>query len=213
MCCAAPGTKWLANKYPDNDRSAILSLIDSLSSVKARKFVLISTIDVFGPDSSFDETSPVNPSPHFNAYGYNRFMLEDFSLQAFPDTLIVRLPALVGPKLRKNFLYDLAHGLPVNCFNFSSQIQLYPVSLLFSDIIRSLELDVSLIHLSTPPFSFSTFSLRFPFDSFVDQPNASPFSYDMRSIYASQLAGLQDYSVPLDQAYSFVQQYFDFVSA
>ena len=213
VCCAAPGTKWLANKYPDNDRSAILSLIHSLSFVNTRKFVLISTIDVFGPDSCFDETTPVNPSLQSNAYGYNRFMLEEFCRQSFKDTLIIRLPALVGPKLRKNFLYDLAHGFPVSCYNFSSQIQLYPVSLLFSDMIRSLDLGTSLIHLSSPPFSFATFVSSFPFDTFVDQPHATSFSYDMRSIFAPQLVGAHDYSVSLHKAFSSVQLYFDFVSS
>jgi hypothetical protein len=46
------------------------------------------------------------------AYGRNRRALEAFCADRFDDCLIVRLPALFGPGLRKNFIFDLLNPVP-----------------------------------------------------------------------------------------------------
>ena len=46
-------------------------------------------------------------SENLPAYGKNRLQLERWVRQDHPDALIVRLPALYGKGLKKNFLYDL----------------------------------------------------------------------------------------------------------
>lgn len=47
ICAAAPAKKWYANLHPEVDKACIDSLIDHLKTVKAKKFILISTVDVF----------------------------------------------------------------------------------------------------------------------------------------------------------------------
>mgnify|MGYP002224763577 CR=1 FL=1 len=41
------------------------------------------------------------------AYGRNRLQLERWVREDYPNALIVRLPALYGIGLKKNFLFDL----------------------------------------------------------------------------------------------------------
>ena len=68
--------------------------------------VLVSTIAVYADSRGCDETSPL-PAGELPAYGRNRLQLERWVREDFPDALIVRLPALYGKGLKKNFLYDL----------------------------------------------------------------------------------------------------------
>ncbi|WP_092685106.1 hypothetical protein [Albimonas donghaensis] len=46
------------------------------------------------------------------AYGRRRRMLETFCAERFPRCSIVRLPALFGPGLRKNFIFDPMNPMP-----------------------------------------------------------------------------------------------------
>ena len=96
--------KWKANKAPEEDWEKIAALIDVLKTVQAKKFVLISTIDVYaelqGMDESFDCHSRSN-----HAYGTNRLRFEDFCREHFPDCMIVRLPGLFGNGLKKTTVW------------------------------------------------------------------------------------------------------------
>jgi hypothetical protein len=47
VCAAAPAKKWYANLHPDEDRNVIDSLIAHLKTIKAKKFILISTVEIF----------------------------------------------------------------------------------------------------------------------------------------------------------------------
>lgn len=108
---AARGSMFEANKFPDRDAAHIDELVDSLSRIKARRAVLISTIAVLERfDGAFDE-----PAARFRedlAYGRNRRVLETSIAATFPRALIVRLPALFGAPLRKNFIFDLMNPVP-----------------------------------------------------------------------------------------------------
>ena len=59
VCAAAPGTKWLANKEPENDMATIERLITNLKTVTAKKFVLISSIDVYSPVDAVNEDTVI----------------------------------------------------------------------------------------------------------------------------------------------------------
>ena len=67
----APAKKWLANQKPAEDAAAIDGLIAHLKTVKARTFVLVSTVDVFRSPVAVDENSPVT-TEGLQPYGYNR---------------------------------------------------------------------------------------------------------------------------------------------
>lgn len=110
VCAAAPGSMMEANRFPDQDAARIDSLIGSLRSVAARDFVLISTIAVLHGFSAEDEDTTEFETNI--AYGVNRRRLEAFVLEHFERPLVVRLPALYGGVLRKNFLFDILNPVP-----------------------------------------------------------------------------------------------------
>lgn len=101
-----PAAKYLANTDPDADWAVCEKAAKNIRAIQPDKLVLISTVDVFCDSRGADESTPPdleNPQ----AYGRNRAKLEQLVRSDFPDALIVRLPALFGKGLKKNFLFDL----------------------------------------------------------------------------------------------------------
>ncbi|MBS5316737.1 MAG: NAD(P)-dependent oxidoreductase [Clostridiales bacterium] len=111
VCAGIRAEKFLANKYPEQDLEAIQQLIDILKQVECKKFVLISTIDIYKNPIGVDETTPIELK-NLHPYGRNRYYMEEFVRNHYKDYLIVRLPALFGKGLKKNFIYDMIHKIP-----------------------------------------------------------------------------------------------------
>lgn len=111
VCAAAPGSMVEANRAPERDKAQIEALMARLDRVQAGRFVLISSIAVLADFAGGDDESTTAFQQEL-AYGRHRRMLEAFVEQRFPGSLIVRLPALFGAGLRKNFLFDLMNPVP-----------------------------------------------------------------------------------------------------
>lgn len=103
--------KYLANNAPEKDRELIIQAEDNITRIDPKKLVLISTIDVFKNPKNVDEKSEVAISG-LHAYGYNRYQLELWVREKYPDALIIRLPGLFGRNIRKNFIYDFMNVIP-----------------------------------------------------------------------------------------------------
>lgn len=111
VCAAAPGSMLEANRAPERDAAQIEALIAHLATIRAERFVLISSIAVLADFAGGDDES-TQAFQQSLAYGRNRRALEAFVEERFPRSLIVRLPALFGHGLRKNFLFDLMNPVP-----------------------------------------------------------------------------------------------------
>ena len=111
VCAAAPGSMLQANSAPERDRAAIEMLREQLRGVEARRFVLISSIAVLADFAGGDDEN-TQAFQEALAYGRHRQMLEAFCETRFDNCLVVRLPALFGPGLRKNFVFDLMNPVP-----------------------------------------------------------------------------------------------------
>lgn len=111
VCAAAPGSMLQANRAPESDQAAIEALIEQLQGVKARKFVLISTIAVLAEFAGGDDEG-TEAFQETLAYGRHRRQLEAFCENRFENCLVVRMPALFGSGLRKNFIFDLMNPVP-----------------------------------------------------------------------------------------------------
>lgn len=103
--------KFLANSNPKMDLDSIHVAINNIIRIKPRKIVLISTIDVYSNPKDVDESSAIDEN-NLTAYGINRLFLEKWVMNNFEDYLIVRLPALFGINIKKNFIYDFLNPIP-----------------------------------------------------------------------------------------------------
>lgn len=101
-----PAAMFLANADPAADLAVMRAARENLQKIDPRAVVLVSTIAVYADSRGKDETDEPDEAG-LSAYGRNRLQLERWVRQDFPDALIVRLPALYGKGLKKNFLYDL----------------------------------------------------------------------------------------------------------
>ncbi len=105
------GTKYFANLYPEDDFKHITATIDNLKNIRTKKLVLISTVDVYN--------NPVNKNEDYSlthdgslSYGNNRLFLEQWVENNIDNYHIIRIPALYGHNLKKNFIYDIIHIIP-----------------------------------------------------------------------------------------------------
>lgn len=102
---------FLANHDPEADLANLRQAADNIARIAPRQLVLISSISVYDEPKGADEDTPIHPE-RLTAYGANRRWLEQWVEEQVPGHLIVRLPALYGRNLKKNFLYDYLHFLP-----------------------------------------------------------------------------------------------------
>ena len=103
--------KYLANNAPARDMELVLQAEDNIARINPKRLVLISTIDVFKIPKNVDENSEID-TEGLHAYGYNRYQLELWAREKYPDVLIIRLPGLFGKNIKKNFIYDFINELP-----------------------------------------------------------------------------------------------------
>lgn len=195
VCAGAPAQKWIANRDPADDRKKIDSLIDHLRTIKCRKFILISTVDVFNVPIGVDESTPVDKSG-LHAYGLHRRLLENFVEQHFPNYLIVRLPGLVGPGLRKNVIFDFLNNNNLHAIESRGVFQFYPMINLWYDIQIALKAGLSLVHLTAEPISVADVSLQGFGRSFTQTLKIPLARYDMQTRHAQIFGspGLYQYS-------------------
>ena len=101
-----PAAMFLANADPEADMEVMRTARENLRKIAPKSLVLISSIAVFADSRGRceDDTPDTDGLP---AYGRNRLQLEQWVREDFNDALIVRLPALYGAGLKKNFLFDL----------------------------------------------------------------------------------------------------------
>lgn len=182
-CAGAPAQKWLANRDPEDDRSRIEALIAHLRKVSCNTFVLISTVDVFRDPVGVDELTPV-VEEDLHPYGLHRRQLETFVAEQFPRHLIVRLPGLVGPGLRKNVIFDFLNGNNLHAIESRGVFQFYPMVNLWYDICTALEAGLSLVHLTAEPVSVADVALKGFGMSFTQELQTTPARYDMQTRHA-----------------------------
>lgn len=103
--------KYVANQNPDNDLNHIKDTILNIEKMAPEKLVLISTVDVYPNAVNVDEDTEIEDEK-LQAYGRNRHFLENWVKDMMSDHLIIRLPALYGNNLSKNFIYDMVTIIP-----------------------------------------------------------------------------------------------------
>jgi len=201
VCAGVSAVKWQANRQPDEDWRRISSLMDHLATIQARKFVLISTIDVYRTPLEVYEDTPAD-EVELHAYGRHRLALERWVAERFPGSCILRLPALFGAGLKKNIVYDLIHGNMLEAINPASSFQWYPLRRLPGDLSRIVRSELDLVNIACAPIMTGDLIERFFPNSQVGEKTSPAPSYDVRTRHAAVLGGSSDYHLSRDDILS-----------
>ncbi|MDP1666732.1 MAG: hypothetical protein Q8L79_16610 [Methylobacter sp.] len=191
VCAGAPAQKWIAIREPEADRQKIDDLIAHLKTIQCKTFILISTVDVFKSPLGVDEATPVDESG-LHAYGLHRRLLEKFVEGHFASHLIVRLPGLVGPGLRKNVIFDFLNDNNIEAIDSRGTFQFYPMVNLWYDIQTALSAGLQLVHLTAEPITVAHIAMHGFGKSFDHALANNPAVYNMQTRYA-QIFGAPGY--------------------
>ena len=108
---AVPAEMFLANNNPEADKAATENAAENIQKINPKRLVLISTIAVLSNPINVDEDVPVK-TVGLSSYGLNRLNLEKLVQEAAASCHIIRLPALFGNGIKKNFIYDMIQYIP-----------------------------------------------------------------------------------------------------
>lgn len=206
ICAAAPAQKWVANRDPISDRKTIDSLISHLKTVTTEKFILISTVDVFSNPINVNEFNKIDENS-LQPYGAHRRLLEKFVEDHFKNYLIIRLPGLVGPGLRKNAIFDLHNNNNLHDIDSRSVFQFYPMINLWHDIQIALKENLKLVHFTSAPISIKDAANLGFGKSFEKTLENLPASYDMRTQYAEIFGGTGHYQYSRRESIQAIRAY------
>jgi nucleoside-diphosphate-sugar epimerase len=206
VCSGARAEKWRINKDPGADTADLGRLTRHLASVDAKQVVLVSTVDVYPAPIGVDEDTWIDPLAGA-PYGAHRLALEHFVATRFP-TLVLRLPGLFGPGLKKNVIYDFLHDNMLDRVHADSAFQFYDLAWLWGDIERALGEGVRLLNLATEPVTVRQVA-RQAFGRTFDgaPPGSAPARYDFRSRHAARLGGRDGYLYDAEQVLAAMQQF------
>jgi nucleoside-diphosphate-sugar epimerase len=151
VSCGNSSLKWYANKNSNQDYENILSFIERMKTVKTRRFVLMSTIDVY--ENPYDVTEyDVADCTDKIPYGKNRLILENFVREFFKNHLIIRLPVVYGHGFKKNLIFDALNNNGLEKINGNTQVQIYNIDNIGSDIQNFTNKKLKTVNLATEPF-------------------------------------------------------------
>jgi nucleoside-diphosphate-sugar epimerase len=184
ICAGVQAVKWWANQNPTEDWAGIEPLLEVLGTAKIHRLVLISTVDVYGNPIEVDEDTPIQ-TDGLHPYGLHRWRVEEWAREHVPDHLILRLPGLFGEGLKKNLIYDLLAGKPVDGFDERSRFQFYNLANLGNDIETATGTRAQTVNLAVPPVSVADVAARVTGQAYYNRTANPPLHYDMRTKYGS----------------------------
>tara|TARA_Y100000310_G_scaffold342995_1_gene448647 strand:+ start:11032 stop:12612 length:1581 start_codon:yes stop_codon:yes gene_type:complete len=208
VSAGTPALVWIANKKPEEDLEAINKLISSLQHVKAKKFVLISTIHVYPSPVGVDEDSAID-IVHQQPYGKHRLLLENFVSKHF-DATIVRLPHIFGEGIKKGPIYDLLTNNQVEKIDSRSFLQYYNLDHIWKDITIALNNNLKILNIAIEPVSVKEImnsSFETEFENKTMQPIKCDFYTKHAKLFGKSGKYLYDKQDVLQDIKKFVKNY------
>ncbi len=184
VCAGVSAVKWQANKEPELDWLNIQKLAEVLKKVKANKFILISTIDVYPVSTSEDEDYNCMLNSK-SAYGLHRLKFELFCQENFDDCTVVRLPGLFGDNLKKNVLFDLLNDNCLEAINPYSSFQYYFLGNLWRDVQLLARSDIKIANFFSEPILTNELLESFFPNKKVGVNRGQEVHYDLHTKHAS----------------------------
>jgi nucleoside-diphosphate-sugar epimerase len=206
VCAGAPAVKWQANRQPEADWANLSRLMNHLGKMSARRFLLVSTVDVYPDPRGVNEDSPVDES-RAEPYGRHRHRLEEFVRESFSNACVVRLPGLFGEGLKKNFVYDLLHKNCLHLTHAESVFQFYDLSRLWADLQTALRRGLPLVNFATEPVSARDVAARCFGVRFENVTETPPASYDMRTKHAALFGGRGEYFCSAEETFERIRRF------
>lgn len=183
-CAGVYAEKWKANKDPETDRKQILALMEQLQSVCCERFVLLSTVDVYNASFPQCEEADICLNVYAtHAYGKHRLEMESWAQKTFPSVFVFRLPALFGPGLKKNALYDLIHNNQVEKLRSHWSFQWYDIRWIWNDMNQHMERNHRVVNLVTPPMTLELIRTLFFPTTILSSEKDTLASYRISSKY------------------------------
>lgn len=176
---AARAEKWRANAAADDDLAHLADVTDTLASFSTDRLVLVSTIDVYPSPRNVDEATPIDADAG-HAYGRHRLALEAAARRLHPHVVVVRLPGLFGPGLKKNALFDLLTDHRVDRIDARGRFQFYDLHRLAGDLRRVERLGEPMINITSEPLEIGSVASDV-FSRRLEQQDGAAVEYDVRS--------------------------------
>ncbi len=193
-----PAAKWIANGDPAADRAILDRLWGCVSRCVAQQVVVMSTVDVYPKPVEVDEETVIDTAAQ-QTYGRNRLLLEELVKGHFSNTLVIRLPGLFGPGLRKNALYDLLHNNELHKVNAAGSFQFYNMNRLWDDVRKAQQHQLGLVNFVTEPVTIGE-AARAAFGiDFTNDTGTPPARYNIRSRHAQVFGGDHGYCYSREQ--------------
>jgi hypothetical protein len=151
--CGLYASKWYINNNKDYDDYTINQYLNIIKNINFNRFILISTIDVYNNNNSYNENDISNNIYSYEVYGKNRLYFEE-QLKLIIDINklnIIRLPSIFGYGMKKNIIYDLIYNNNLEDISLESEFQWYPINRLYDDINYVYNHNIRLINLFTEP--------------------------------------------------------------
>ena len=137
--------KYKANQDPLFDFIASVSSISEyVHKINYKKFILISTVDVYHDLTSLKttiENAPIQKDKLHN-YGYHKLLGEEYVQNFCKDYLIFRLAGLVGIGLKKNPVYDFIHQEKKVMISKYSKLNFINTDFIVEIIFKVIKLDI-----------------------------------------------------------------------
>jgi len=110
--CIGNGSKSYGINNPLLDfKASVESVVENLCNIKFKKYLYISTCQVYENVTieKFSKESFKSNTKKINNYGFNKLIAENYVKKYSDKYLIIRLPYVIGPNLRRNPFYDLLY--------------------------------------------------------------------------------------------------------
>lgn len=203
-----PAAMWKANSDPAGDRAVLDRLSGCVRQCRASQVVVISTIAVYPPGGAVDEDT-VPDAASLPPYGRHRLMLEQQLTEHFARVLVVRLPGLFGPGLKKNAVYDLLHDNQTEKIHAGAVFQFYNLTHLWRHIEIARNARLSLVNIATEPITVQEVAREAFGLDFTNEPGPPPPRYDMRTKHAGLFGGHGGYLFGRDRVLSELKAFVD----
>jgi nucleoside-diphosphate-sugar epimerase len=209
VICAAPSAvKWKANQNPEADLEMIQGLLDNLKGLKAKKFVHISTVDVYENPKDLDEDFDVSTTlDTLHPYGKHRYMIEEFVRQNFDDYLIIRPGTIFGMGMKKNFIFDMTTNNALDFTHKDSEFQFSYVKLFPQIIEKCFEKGIKLLNINSEPVTPAQIAQKCFDTEFTNDTGNQPPKYNIKSKHAEVFGGKDGYLYSKSQVLDFIDDY------